>query len=82
MALPAPAKHPLLPALCPPKQRLKGFTEADYIRMIRWHERQAEQAMNNLSCGSDNYDYRVAHEHADAHWGAAALMRLRIGAPE
>jgi hypothetical protein len=72
----------LRPALCPPRQRIEGVDEAQWIRMIKWHERQAEIAMNSLHCGSENWEYRVAGDAADAHWCAAALMRLHIGRSE
>ena len=69
----------LRPALCPPAKRIAGTSMNEWIRMIRWHERQAEQAMNSLSCGSENWEYSEADKAADAHWKAAALMRLVIG---
>ena len=72
----------LRPALCPPARRLAGVTTEQYVRMIRYHERQAEQAMGALHCGSENWEYRAAHDAADAHWCAAAMMRQHIGAPE
>lgn len=72
----------LRPALCPPERRISDVSESGWVAMIRWHEREAERAMQSLSCGSENWEYRVAHAAADAHWCAAALMRLRIGAPE
>jgi len=37
-------------------------------------------AKNSLCCGSENCEYRVANEIADAHYCAAALMRIYIGA--
>jgi hypothetical protein len=70
----------LQPALCPPAKRIADLDENGWTRMIRWHEHRAESAMRSLSCGSENFEYRLAHEEADAHWAAAALMRLRIGA--
>jgi len=76
------APIPLKPALCPPLRRLEGVTTEQFVEMIRWHERRAEEAMGALHCGSENHEYRTAHEIADAHWCAAALMRLRIGAAE
>jgi hypothetical protein len=72
----------LRPALCPPRKRLAAFTTEDFVRMIRWHEDQAERAMNSLSCGSENWEYREANRVADAHWCAAALLRLHVGAKE
>jgi hypothetical protein len=72
----------LRPALCSPERRIADVSEAKWVAMIRWHERQAESAMGSLHCGSENWEYRRAHEAADAHWCAAALMRMRIGAPE
>ena len=44
--------------------------------LVKWHEAQANYAMNNLSCGSDNYEYRQAHREADFHRSAAARIRL------
>jgi hypothetical protein len=70
----------LKPVLCPPEQRIADVDREGWIRMINWHERQAEAVMNSLSCGSENWEYRRADEAADAHWCAAALMRLKIGA--
>jgi len=71
----------LKPALCPPERRLASVTEDSFVAMIRWHERKAEAAMGQLHCGSENWEYREAAKHADAHWCAAALMRLHIKAP-
>lgn len=71
----------LKPAACDPERRLKTVTPADWVRMIRWHERQAQLAMNSLSCGSENWEYSEANSAADAHWCAAALMRLLVKAP-
>ena len=68
----------LRPPLCPPKRRLEGVTREKYIAMIRWHEARAEMAMGNLCCGSHNSEYHEAREAADAHWCAAALMRLYL----
>ena len=68
------------PALCPPHQRIAKIDERGWEKMIAWHEHKAELAMGSLHCGSENWEYRVAHEEADAHYAAAALMRLRIGA--
>src|SRR5579885_2053601 len=72
----------LRPALCPPRRRLEGVTRNDFVRMIKWHEREAQNAMNSLHCGSENWEYRAIGRLADAHWCAAALMRLHIGAEE
>lgn len=72
----------LRPALCPPLKRLAPFNRDHFAEMIQWHERQAERAMQQLHCGSENWEYREANKAADAHWAAAALMRQRIGAPE
>ena len=72
----------LEPALCPPKTRIAAVRRDEWIVMIKWHERQAEQAMAALHCGSENWEYRAANRVADAHWCAAALMRLKIGAAE
>ena len=72
----------LRPSLCPPMRRIEGVDETQWIIMIKWHERQAEMAMNSLHCGSENWEYRVAGDVADAHWCAAALMRLHIGRSE
>jgi len=69
----------LRPALCPPHKRLAGCTTADFVRMIQWHERRAEAAMQALHCGSENWEYREAGRIADAHWCAAAVLRLHIG---
>ena len=69
----------LRPAPCPPRKRLEGFVRADFVRMILWHERKAREAMDALHCGSENSDYAFAHRIANAHWCAAALLRLHIG---
>lgn len=70
----------LKPAVCPPDQRIADVDESKWVKMIQWHERQAERMMNALHCGSESWEYRAASDAADAHWCAAALMRLRIGA--
>jgi len=44
--------------------------------LVKWHEAQADYAMNSLSCGSNNYEYRQAHKEADFHRSAAARIRL------
>lgn len=41
----------------------------------RWHDEQAEQSMNNLSCGSENWEYRQAHAEADKHRALARDLR-------
>lgn len=62
--------------LCPPDQRIQGVERSAWVRMIRWHERKAEEAMRKFICfGEDKAD---ANEQADAHWCAAALMRLHL----
>ncbi len=75
------AAIPLKPALCPPGRRLAGFAPSAFVEMIRWHEHQAERAMGSLHCGSENWEYREAGRVADAHWCAAALLRLHLGEP-
>lgn len=59
-----------------PVKRLKSFGTNDFIEFVKFHERAADSAMNSLSCGSENWEYREAHKTADAHHAAAALIRL------
>ena len=61
-----------------PKDRLKSFSDNDMASFVRFHEREASRAMSSLSCGSENWEYREAHKTADAHYAAAALIRLRL----
>lgn len=75
------AVEALRPAACAPERRLKGVPDEQFVEMIKWHERQAERAMGALSCGSENWEYRQANDAADAHWCAAALMRMLVKAP-
>jgi hypothetical protein len=75
-----PIPVPIIPpADCAPDRRIAGVSEKSWVADIRFHESEAKQAMNNLCCGSDNGSYRRAHAVADAHWRAAALIRLHLG---
>lgn len=42
--------------------------------LAKWHNEKADAAMNNLSCGSENWEYRYAHKEADFHRGFAAAL--------
>ena len=68
----------LRPTLCSPARRLAGVTKNQWIDSINWHEAQAERAMQSLSCGSENSEFREANRVADHHWHAAALMRMVV----
>ena len=41
----------LRPAACPPSRRLGGVTREEFVKMIQWHERKADEAMGSLHCG-------------------------------
>ncbi len=43
--------------------------------LAKWHEKRSERAMNNLHCGSENWEYREAHRASDMHCEAARLIR-------
>lgn len=43
-----------------------------------FHEKEARSAMNNLSCGSDNWEYKYAHSIADAHIFASTMINLYL----
>lgn len=43
--------------------------------IARWHEKQGMNAINSLSCGSENSDYRRANRVYDAHKRAADIVR-------
>ncbi len=46
--------------------------------LVNWHKEQASRAMNSLSCGSENWEYREARKQAAFHREAAAeLTTLR-----
>lgn len=65
---------------CDPERRLVGFSKVDFIHMIQWHEDRARAVMQQLHCGSENGESARASDIADAHYAAAALMRLHIKA--
>ncbi len=47
--------------------------------LARWHDHQAERAMNSLHCGSENSEYRWAGREHDKHRAAAKLIRELAG---
>ena len=47
--------------------------------LARWHDHAASAAMQSLSCGSENWEYRAAHFEADRHTAAARLIRELAG---
>ena len=50
--------------------RIDAFEEA-----AEWHDREADDAMNSLHCGSQNHEYREAHRLANWHRLDAEEMR-------
>lgn len=48
---------------------------AERERCAKWHDREAEVAMNSLHCGSENSEYRAANRLHDFHKASAAAIR-------
>ena len=69
---------PLKAPLIPPEHRLADLSRAQLEDAVTWHEREAEDAMAALHCGSENREYREAHKLADRHWAAASALRIYL----
>lgn len=48
--------------------------------LARWHDHEAERAIQGLHCGSENGEYRAAGRYCDKHRAAANLIRALAGA--
>ncbi|MCQ0987522.1 hypothetical protein [Jiella marina] len=54
----------------------------DIAKAIKWHDREAKSAMNSLSCGSENWEYREARKLATMHRLAASALRTVAPQPD
>ncbi len=52
----------------------RGFRD-ELEKATKWHDGMAELAMNSLSCGSENGEYKAARRAADFHRAAAKDLR-------
>lgn len=50
------------------------------IELVKWHRKRATQAMGNLHCGSENWEYRAAGRLHDWHMDAANMLSGMLGA--